>query len=721
MSILVSHFPRTLLVLTLVISACSGGETVTPTPPPPPPPPAPVASVSVTLASPGLTVGLTTQATAVLSSAAGTTLSGRAVAWSSSATNVASVSAAGLVTAVGEGVASITATSEGRSGSAQVTVSPPPVATVTVTLAASSLTVGLTTQASADLRDGSGAPLTGRPVAWSSSATNIATVSAAGLVSAVGAGVATITATSEGKSGSAQLTVGLAPVATVTVTLPAPTLAVGMTAQAGVQLKDAAGAPLTGRTVTWSSSQASIATISTTTGLITAVAPGTTTITATSEGQSGTAALTVVQAPVATITFPADSIDVPFRASAQLVPTLKDAGGNVLTGRTVTYQTSNATLVSVTAGGMVRSLLPGTVTITATSEGQSATVRVRGSLANLSAIVDSIRQAHGMPAMGAAIVHREGLIGLGAGGLRRATGGAQVTVEDKWHIGSNTKALTAVLAGMAVEAGVLTWQRTIQQAFPDLSGTTLPAHLTLTLSELLSHTGGLITTQQGLIDGPLPAARLSWAKYVLSQPLQNPRGIYSYNNPGFGIAGSMIERAWSSTYEDLMATKLYQPLGVTGAGWGPTAGVGGEQPVSHYLSGNTWIPAEAFDNHPGMSSAGTGHMPLRGWARIIQELLLADQGRSTLLTQTTARYLTTNAVPPGGGGSYGMGWVIPSGGRYATHDGSNTRNHSRAWMYLDTGVAYLMTTNAADLAGGRSGAALGALQQRLQTYFQSGQ
>jgi len=259
-----------------------------------------------------------------------------------------------------------------------------------------------------------------------------------------------------------------APVATISVTLAPASLVVSRTAQATAVMRDAANNTLAGRTATWSSSVTNIATVSAA-GLVTAVAPGT----ATNEGRTGTAALTVSAPAIASITFPADSIGVPLRARAQLTPVVRDELGAVVTGRTITYQSSATNLVSVSATGEVRSVLPGSATITATVEGKSGTVKVGGTLADLSAIVDSIRQARGMPAMGGAIVHREGLIGLGVGGTRRATGGAAVTVNDKWHLGSNTKALTGVLAGMAVDAGVLTWNRTVSQAFPELSGSML--------------------------------------------------------------------------------------------------------------------------------------------------------------------------------------------------------------------------------------------------------
>src|SRR5207247_7680798 len=111
-----------------------------------------------------------------------------------------------------------TATGDGQTGAASITVSGVPVASVTVSPASASVPVGQTQQLTATLKDANGTVLTGRPVAWSSNNTPVATVTGTGLVTAKVAGSATITATSEGQSGTAAITVTPVPVASVTVT-----------------------------------------------------------------------------------------------------------------------------------------------------------------------------------------------------------------------------------------------------------------------------------------------------------------------------------------------------------------------------------------------------------------------------------------------------------------------------------------------------------------------
>src|SRR6185312_13082334 len=121
----------------------------------------------------------------------------------------------------------ITATSEGKTGSAPITVTPAPVASVSVSPPSATVMQGGTEQLDVTLRDAHGTLLTGRVVTWSSSNTAVATVSTSGLVSALAAGTATITATSEGQTGSSSLTVSPVPVASVTVTLGTGSINVG--------------------------------------------------------------------------------------------------------------------------------------------------------------------------------------------------------------------------------------------------------------------------------------------------------------------------------------------------------------------------------------------------------------------------------------------------------------------------------------------------------------
>jgi len=181
------------------------------------------------------------------------------------------------------------------------TNNPPPVAsvaTVDVTPLTGEVIVGKATKLSATPKDANGAALSGRAITWSSSSNGIATVDANGTVTGVAAGTATISATSEGKSGSANITVKLdvpvVPVATVTVAAAPDTLEAWDPSAMVATLKDANANVLTNRVVRWSVSNPAVATIDSVTGILTGIDRGTVTVTATSEGKLGTTSRVIV-------------------------------------------------------------------------------------------------------------------------------------------------------------------------------------------------------------------------------------------------------------------------------------------------------------------------------------------------------------------------------------------------------------------------------------------
>ncbi len=263
------------------------------------PPVSPVASVTVSAASTTLQVGQSSQLTVVLKDAQGQVLSGRSIAYASSNTAVATVSASGLVSGLAAGSATMSVTSEGVTGTLAMTVQssapPPPTAySVTVTVNAGSLQVGQTTQATAVVKDASGNVIPGATVTWATSNPAVATVNSSGLVSAVGAGIVAISASTSGLTGSAAVSVTAPPpvVSTVTVTMSSSTLNVGQSLQATAVAKDASGNLMSGVTFTWSVSSTSVLGVSAS-GLVTGVANGTAQVKATASGVTGSLSVTV--------------------------------------------------------------------------------------------------------------------------------------------------------------------------------------------------------------------------------------------------------------------------------------------------------------------------------------------------------------------------------------------------------------------------------------------
>ena len=178
-------------------------------------------------------------------------------------------------------------------------------------------------------------------------------------------------------------------------------------------------------------------------------------------------------------------------------------------------------------------------------------------------------------------------------------------MNDLWHIGSNLKAITAHVAGIAVSEGKISWTTTLQQAYPELAGTMRAEYRTVTLRQLLGHTGGVIAninTDQ-VAAGTLTAQRANIAMKATSQaPVGGGVGSFTYSNVGYMIAANMVERAMGMSWEAVMQDKLLAPLSITAFGWGPTPAA--THPVGHQRSGSTWPEWPTSDNARPFSREG---------------------------------------------------------------------------------------------------------------------
>lgn len=306
----------------------------------------------------------------------GKVLENVAVYWSSSNSSVATVSSVGVVTANAAGDVTIAASALGKSATTTIKVSEREVATVQIVPTTVSVRIGTTVALTAQTSDAEGNLLAGRPIAWSTSNSSIATVSSTGLVTAVAQGAVTISATSENKRiGTAAVTVTLNPVATVAVSPSSDTLAVGTDQALVATLRDASNTVLTGRNIAWSSSNGQVATVSST-GVVTAFAAGTATISAVSEGHVGSASILVIPRLASTVTLTPSSTNIIVGTTLQLSPQITDGFGNILTGRPITYSSDNANIARVNDQGLVTAVAPGTARITAVSETKTGTATI---------------------------------------------------------------------------------------------------------------------------------------------------------------------------------------------------------------------------------------------------------------------------------------------------------------------------------------------------------
>ena len=304
------------------------------------------------------------------------------VTWASANTGLATVSVSGVVRARSVGTLFIRATSGSKQDSSALTVaspSPLPVASVTLTPASATVSVGGTILLVATLKDANGNALAGRAITWASGNTGVATVGGTGVVTAATAGSATISATSEGQSASATVAVTTVPVASVSVSPATASVQAGQVVQLTATPKDANGSALSGRTVTWASSNVGVATVSGT-GSVSGVAAGSATITATSEGQNGSAsiAVTVPASPPGTVG------DLAVTAVTDSSVTLRFTEVDGGTGVPASYDIRYATGSTLSWGSNTASVSRGTCAtpVAGTAIGASRTCTVLGLVAS---------------------------------------------------------------------------------------------------------------------------------------------------------------------------------------------------------------------------------------------------------------------------------------------------------------------------------------------------
>jgi len=309
----------------------------------------------------------------------------------------------------------------------------------------------------------------------------------------------------------------------------------------------------------------------------------------------------------------------------------------------------------------------------------------RTSATRLRPHLEAFRDEHEIPALGAAIVTREGLQDLDVIGERVRGGGDPARLDDRWHVGSCGKSITAALYARLVERGDTGWGVPLPELIPDLDGPVDPGWAGVVIDDVFVCEAGLpanltkaemLTTWEDTRD--LQEQRSEVAARALTRPPHRP-GRFRYSNLGYILIGAVIERITGMPFELALRTHVFEPLGIGSGGFGPPPdlwGHGGRMLALGPIGlidlgrGDPEVPGKAESDNPAvMSPAGRMHLALEDWARF-HRVFLAEGG-DFLRPQTIERLL---APAPGRGHRMSMGWAVAparSGGSFA-QQGSNT-------------------------------------------------
>lgn len=316
----------------------------------------------------------------------------------------------------------------------------------------------------------------------------------------------------------------------------------------------------------------------------------------------------------------------------------------------------------------------------------------------IAALLEPIRQKHNLPALAGAVFEADGLIGQAATGVRKRGAKEKVGTGDLWHIGSETKAMTAALTGSFVAEGKLSWDDTMAAHFPEIAGRLDPSLRGVTLGQLLSHRAGLTANLawSDFNNRNLVRARREAAKELLTHPPEFPVGGYHYSNAGYVVVGSILEKIGGKPWETLMTERIFTPLGIKSAGFGGSGTPGRtDQPWGHLDSGEVVkMNGPQADNPPVMGPAGTVHLSVADWSKFLTDQLKGSGEAKSLLPREI--YQTIQSPHPLGS-EYGFGWGVArrpwAGGKVLTHAGSNTMNFAVCWLAIPRQFGILVTTN----------------------------
>ncbi len=299
---------------------------------------------------------------------------------------------------------------------------------------------------------------------------------------------------------------------------------------------------------------------------------------------------------------------------------------------------------------------------------------------------------HRLPAFAIAHVSDDASVTVGIAGRR--SHGSDVKLGDgaPFHLGSDTKAMTAVLLATFVGDGLLDLDSSLGDLFGELQldGTTSAA----TLRDVLGHRAGLDDSTLNLESlyaaTDSSRARAEAVTAALVQPT-GTFGAFAYANVNYMLAGVVAERIGNDTWEHLITKRVFAPLGMScgfGAPRGPSA------PLGHTSAGQP-IPDDApeADNPATLGPAGTVNCTMADWAKFATAVLAGLRGKdSPVLSAATAADLFADDH------DYVAGWgkLQGKGQTIYTHDGSNTLWYARAILLVERNEALLMASNTGE-------------------------
>ncbi|MEX1368631.1 MAG: serine hydrolase domain-containing protein, partial [Nannocystaceae bacterium] len=316
--------------------------------------------------------------------------------------------------------------------------------------------------------------------------------------------------------------------------------------------------------------------------------------------------------------------------------------------------------------------------------------------------LEKARVDNHIPGMAVAVVKDDQMVFARGFGLADLETGREVTPQTVFAIGSSTKAFSATLAAMQVDAGKLSWDDTVVTHLPEMKlqprpGKAEGGDADPTLRDMGSHRSGFTRMSMLWIANALPRDQML-AKASGAEPIAGFRDEFHYNNVTYTAVGEAAARTADTTWSAMLQERIFEPLGMGDT----TATAAGAIDDPARAQGYRWrevserheaLPMRNLDAIGPAGSINSTVVDMSQWLRL-------QLGRGTfegkeLVSKGAIEETWTPQMEMGGGLSYGLGWMLGSwqGHRVVEHGGNIDGYATEVGMLPDDGIGFVLLTN----------------------------
>ncbi|MCZ4244798.1 serine hydrolase domain-containing protein [Pedobacter punctiformis] len=320
-----------------------------------------------------------------------------------------------------------------------------------------------------------------------------------------------------------------------------------------------------------------------------------------------------------------------------------------------------------------------------------------------SIVADSLMLKNQIPELGFVVVSADSVLELKTLGFHRIdikNEQTKANINDYFHLGSNTKAITGFIAAYLVENNKIQWTTKFFDLFPSWKKQSNPKYLNITLADLLSHrakiqpyTSGLEFQELPEFEGDKSEQRKQFSKYLLiEKPVKNNEKLYNYSNAGYSIAALMLEKVSGKTWEELIKEIMKKKLNVDVRFSWPNK-INLNQPYGHWIENDTLKPllSDTDYNLSLGEPAGDICMTLPDYAKFIQLNLQGLLGSDNILKAGTYNFLHFGLK------DYSIGWgnINNKEKQLSEHSGSAGTFFCYTLLDKNKKLAYIIVANSA--------------------------